>query len=274
MRALIIVSLLWAGYAYGQEEIKPELIGGKVADPADWPASPWIGNCSSTIVGPRVLLTAAHCVGNGGSTSFSIGPNRYSVVCTHHPSYRGNSTADWALCVSSTQIPELPYELVAKPSEHTCRSGKTYLWTGYGCTRWGGSIDGRFRTGEVDAVRCPSGTNYDTVTRGSVALCSGDSGGGGYEVIDGVRKVVGVNSRSNTTDTSYVSSTYTDAFHTWAMSWSSSKGVKICGLHDDAPGCRTDGDPDDPDDPEEPDCNSEVEALQKAVDDLKLCLQK
>lgn len=220
------------------DDLHPSLIGGTVQDPKDWLASPWVGNCSSTLVGSRVLKTAAHCVSNGGTKSFTIGTSRYTAKCTHHPSYRRNSTADWALCLVNGVVENVPFETFATAEEAQCGRGKQYLWTGYGCQRWGGGIDGKFRAGLVSTVSCPSGTNYDVVTRGSVALCSGDSGGGGYVVLpNGQRKVIGTNSRSNTTDTSYVSATFTPAFMSWAQGWAEANKVDICGITPDAKGC-------------------------------------
>lgn len=277
MRFLLLFTLATSmcnGHVYADEtkdENMPELIGGTVADPADWPASPWIGNCSSTIIGDRVLLTAAHCVGNGGSVRFSKGTTVYSGRCTHHSEYRGNSTADWALCELSSAVPDVMPETVAKPDQVTCESGKEFLWTGYGCTRWGSRLDGKFRTGTVDAIRCPSGRNYDTVTRGNVALCSGDSGGGGYVVDgDGKRMLVGVNSRSDTRVTSYVSSTYVGTFQDWARSWAENRGLDICGITKDCdPG---DDDDDDDGDDDEPDCGDKFDAFDEALEDLRQCL--
>lgn len=232
----------------------PALIGGTVQDPKQWPASPWVGNCSSTLIGDRVLLTAAHCVSNGGSKTFTIGTTRYSSKCTHHADYRRNSTADWALCLVDKVISDTAFEAVATEAEAACAPSVNYLWTGYGCQRWGGGIDGKFRAGLVATISCPKNTNYDVVTRGSVALCSGDSGGGGYVVMaDGARKVVGVNSRSNTTDTSYVSNTFGQKFRTWAKSWADEKQTKICGIHADATSCRGGGSDPDPD-PDPKDC--------------------
>lgn len=262
-------------------DLSPALIGGTVADPADWPASPWVGNCSSTLIGDRVLMTAAHCVSNGGSKSFTIGNTRYTGRCTHNPSYRGNETADWALCLLAQPVSNVQFEAIATADEAACAVGVKYLWTGYGCQRWGGSIDGKFRVGQVATRKCPSGSDYDTVTRGSVALCSGDSGGGGYVLLsNGDRRVVGVNSRSNTTDTSYVSSTYTAKFRDWAKEWGDQAGVKICGIHSDAMNCRGSGSQPDPD-PHPNDCadelaasNASLTAHVQAHNALKACLER
>lgn len=266
MRALFIGLFLLASTAAGAQDA--ELIGGTVADPKDWPASPWVGNCSSTLVGERVLITAAHCVSNGGSKTFQIGTTRYSAKCDHHPSYRGNSTADWALCLVDKAVPEIVFESVLKPAEFACARGVKFLWTGYGCTRWGGGIDGKFRTGEVSAISCPSGTNYDTVTKGSVALCSGDSGGGGYLVVNGVRRYVGTNSRSNTTDTSYVSTFSAQNPFDWGMGWLKAKNTWACGMSSEAPAGRCKGDDSTPPPPPPPpgqDCARELQDLEDSA---------
>src|SRR5690242_15713661 len=57
-----------------QDPAAPKLGNGSVADPSDWPASfiatIRMGNqdfyCTSTLIGSRTLLLAAHCVADGG----------------------------------------------------------------------------------------------------------------------------------------------------------------------------------------------------------------
>ena len=137
-----------------------------------------------------------------------------------------------------TAVENTKFEVVATSDEVQCSVEKDFLWTGYGCRKWGGSIDGQFRVGTVKSVRCPSGSSHDIVTTGKVALCSGDSGGGGYVELGNIRRLVGVNSRSNTTDTSYVANVFTTTFRSWAKSWADGKGVKICGIHPEAASCR------------------------------------
>lgn len=263
---------------------EPSLIGGTVANPADWPASPWVGNCSSTVIGPQVLITASHCVSDGGTKTFTIGTTRYSGKCTHHPEYAKNATADWALCKVDKVVTGIPYEVVAKTSEILCQAGKTFTWTGYGCTKWGGKLDGKFRVGNANAIRCPSSNNYDTVTKGAVAVCSGDSGGGGYLTSSSGRRVVGTNSRSNTTDTSYVVSTYVNAFQGWAKSWASSNRVTICGIVGNPANCRDGSGPipdPEPDPQPKPSCDAEMSNLDNTYRQLgaanaamKSCLSK
>jgi len=225
------------------------LIGGKVADPADFPASIYIsaGNsrCSATVVGPRVVITAAHCVSNGGSIKFSVGPNRYSGTCRHHPSYRRNATADWALCQTNLEVIGIQYEVV-NSNPDLLVDNSPILLTGYGCTSPGGrgGNDGRYRTGESTMIRIPAenGSNHDIVTRGQgSALCFGDSGGPAFVWLDSARTqrvLVSINSRGDIRTTSYLSSVSQPTALSWFKEWMEANQEKICGISPDAEKCR------------------------------------
>lgn len=216
------------------------LEGGKVVPEGKYPSTPWIGNCTAELVGERVLLSAAHCMKNGNTVSFSRGSTRYRAVCTHHPLYRSNATADFAACLVDKPVVGGDYEVVNTDGSKLA-IGVQLTLTGYGCQKWGGPIDGKLREGKAPITALPKGNSYDLVTKGKVALCSGDSGGPAYlEEEDGNRVLVGVNSRRAVG----AMESMMPAWHlaqSFLRDWADKANVRVCGLHDDAKGCRHGG---------------------------------
>jgi len=254
------------------------LIGGSAAPAAEWPASVYarMGNsaCSATVVGERTLLIASHCVNNGGTARFSVLSNQYQATCNHAPGYPRNSTYDWTLCLIDRKVTGIKYESLADSSEGV-RIGAELRLTGYGCIRsgGGGGNDGIFRIGKAPVIALPGGSDADIVTRGSAALCYGDSGGAAYlESADGSRKIVGVNSRGNISTTSYLPALYHPQMKTFIATWAATKLQRICGIHSDAKDCRDEETPPDPD-PTPPDCKEELAAFEQYFNLLKACLK-
>jgi hypothetical protein len=233
----------------GQSGTGPELMGGKPAEPSEWPASFYSssddGNCSSTLIGPRTLILAAHCVGQGKSASVEVDGKTITSVCTRASNWPADASADYALCRLAEAVDAL-YETV-NPDASRLKIADNLLLTGFGCTQpstTGAGVpgnDGIFRIGLAKIVETPGMSEPNSiVTQGSVAICPGDSGGGAYIVSSaGTRKIVSVNSRvifaQNKSLLSSLSSTLGKAFLT---NWSQSNNEQICGLNLSGARCR------------------------------------
>jgi hypothetical protein len=217
----------------------PALINGSVVDRKDYPEIIWIGNCTATLVGPRVVATAAHCTGS--SIAFSVGAERYTAKCKKSSHYSGNPTADYSFCFVDREVPGIEYASINIDPTYVV-TGDWILQTGFGCTKWGAALDGKLRVGRSKVISVPSGTNNDITTggEGSAVLCSGDSGGPAYGLhADGTRDLlISVNSRSNTTTRSYLSALATAQGLKFIEDFVGAfPEAKICGVDDQVASC-------------------------------------
>lgn len=218
------------------------LSNGIVVNPSDWktlvlaqiprPGAP--GNrtptCTGTLIGPKVILLAAHCVDNplgpARKVLLTVDGREAQLTCDIHPDYlrrepklvspRGSD--DYALCAVNYRGPvprsvaDLEFEVLEMQSP--VPQGTSVLMTGYGCSElrvvdhqldWDPS-DRLLRIGDnlVDkaAGMLKDNPHYLTIRSAygtAPAVCPGDSGGplfvgASTSAASGPRRVVGVNS--------------------------------------------------------------------------------
>jgi hypothetical protein len=239
----------------------PEIDGGKRQDLKHWPATlryldPNQGLwCTATMVGPRVIITAAHCLLPNVPALLELVPKAKPIIliCNAHPKYQYDGLiADVAMCVTDRPLPAPPlgFENLDLSSTYLSLRSQVFI-LGYGCRNVmdidNPQLFGQLYGGVAHVVKLAEGTGDHMLLEGGPVICPRDSGGAAYVLgnikrLPGPRSIVGINSGyKDTTRTSFITALTGDVadFIRDRDKWAGKHTAEalICGVNSDAKRC-------------------------------------
>ena len=255
----------------GNSTIRPQVSNGVLADFKQWPATFLASGsgCTATAVGPKAILTAAHCLGGLTDVTVSIAGRDRLATCAVPKNFSeeydlagrdtvenwNRASLDVALCLVDDQGPALRPGKFETIDVATPNPSGTVRLVGFGCD--GASLQsaggGALTTATSIVYKAPAASNHylelraDSSTNNGI-LCPGDSGGGAYAppaIVGSQRKIVGVNSRTGVkadrktlSGASFVSYLSTATLAKFVRDWAGST-IQVCGVNWSSKDCRS-----------------------------------
>ncbi|HEX5712518.1 MAG TPA: serine protease [Solirubrobacterales bacterium] len=263
----LLAALLTPGLAQADERASASIVGGKVASITDFPSLAFIEAadkenrfaCTGTVIAPRVILTAAHCVedlqGKGGFTpirNYAVATgatnpfeaekeNVSRITATHvFPGFDpGNLHGDAAVLVLEKATTAPPIAIATSADSALYDGGATVQLAGWGLMKGdAGAAPSHLRSAST-VLQAPSFCQRKTQafyrpysqaaqmctldsTTKATGGCYGDSGGPAIAVRpDGTQVEVGITSTGGPMCNPKLPNvlTRTDAISTWALQW-------------------------------------------------------
>ena len=143
--------------------------------------------CTATLIGPNVILTAAHCAEHNEHLEIEAKGKTYRAKCSQADEYVKalDASADYALCLLQPPMPDRMAETLMLRMGKLGK-GTILLIAGYGCVEVGGDPDGTLRVGFSEVHQMPIAghipehyitTMPDRKRQSPAVACKGDSGG-------------------------------------------------------------------------------------------------
>jgi hypothetical protein len=174
--------------------------------------------CTGTLIGPRTVITAAHCIRTGEVHTITLQGTAYQAASAlQHPAWNPEDSShpnDLAI-IKLSQAPAITPVPIAKRAPWV---GEKITLVGFGATAQGLEDLGtkRWAINYVEVVQEKRFSLYGT-GNGTGSTCKGDSGGPALLAVDGKEPLIGVSSAGLPDCGTLAWETRVDAYWDWIV---------------------------------------------------------
>ena len=240
MRTFVCLAFLIFAKSTSGSGVRANIIGGETVELDKYPEAVYITNgtsgCSATLIGPRVILTAAHCVDDGRKITpkyFETNGYSYEATCTISDKYHSQDH-DIALCYTNEDVNVEWASIAGKGQGPKLYGFVTHV--GFGCTKEDGTggNNGQLKEGSSQVYKLADSGEHSWYSIGD-GVCYGDSGGGTYRYIEDPyfehHYILGVNSKGNIRNINLVADITSDESYRFIEEWVKLYDARICGYN-------------------------------------------